>query len=68
MGSVYGNIKVTLTNEKTGSVILGGANGYLDKHDFKNQTFKAINDYLYPGTPNDFKIYCAPCGNKVGTK
>jgi RHS repeat-associated protein len=66
-GSVYGNLKVTLTNEKTGSVQLG-KKGLLDIHDFKNPTFKAINDWLYPGKPKDFNIYCVPCNNKVKTK
>jgi len=67
-GRVYGNIKVTLTNEKTGEVRLGGKNGFLDVHDFKNPVFKIINDYLSPGTPKDFNIYCAPCNSKVETK
>jgi RHS repeat-associated protein len=67
-GRVYGNIKVILSNEKTGGVRLGGKNGLLDVHDFKNPVFKTINDYLSPGTPRDFKIYCAPCNSKVGTE
>ncbi len=66
-GLVYGNLKVTLTNEKSGSVLLGNK-GLLDIHDFKNPAFKAANDWLYPGTPKDFKIFCAPCNNKVETK
>ncbi|MBR9830736.1 RHS repeat-associated core domain-containing protein [bacterium] len=66
-GLVYGNLKVTLTNEKTGSVLLGNK-GLLDIHDFKNPFFKAVNDGLYPGTPKDFNIYCAPCNNKVPTE
>ncbi len=66
-GRVYGNIKVTLTNEKTGEVILG-KNGYLDKHDFSNPVFRAINDMYYKGDPKVFKIYCAPCNNKVDIK
>ena len=65
-GRVYGTIKLTLTNEKTGAVRLGGANGLLDVHDFSNPVFKGINDWLSPGEPQDFKIYCAPCNNKVG--
>ncbi len=66
-GLVYGNLKVTLTNEKTGEVQLG-KNGLLDIHDFKNPLFKAINDWLYPGKPTDYKIYCVPCNNKVSTE
>jgi RHS repeat-associated protein len=65
-GSVYGNIKVTLTSV-TGDVTLGN-NGLLDVHDFRNPAFKTINDGLYPGRPSDFKIYCAPCANKVKTE
>jgi RHS repeat-associated protein len=67
-GRVYGTIKLTLTNEKTGAVRLGGKNGLLDVHDFKNPAFRTINDYLSSGTPTDFNIYCAPCNSKVGTE
>jgi RHS repeat-associated protein len=66
IGVIYGNIKLTLENENTGDVKLG-KNGLLDIHDFKNPAFKTINDMLYPGKPKDFKIYCAPCDNKVKT-
>ena|GEM_PF-4807912 len=67
-GRVYGNIKVNLTNERTGEVRLGGNNGLLDVHDFKNPVFKVVNDYLSSGTPKDFNIFCTPCNNKVGKK
>ena len=66
-GSVYGNIKVSLTNRSTGGVVLGN-NGLLDVHDFTNPAFKAINDGLYPGRATDFKIYCAPCNSNVKVK
>lgn len=66
IGVIYGNIKLTLENENTGDVKLGN-NGLLDIHDFKNPAFKTINDMLYPGKPKDFKIYCAPCDNRVKT-
>ena len=66
-GLVYGTIKLNLLNENTGSVRLGGKNGFLDEHNFKNPVFKTINDYLSPGTPTDFNIYCAPCNTKIRT-
>src|SRR5690554_4206053 len=66
-GLVYGTIKLNLLNENTGAVRLGGKNGLLDVHDFKNPGFKTINDYLSPGTPTDFNIYCAPCNTKIRT-
>jgi len=67
-GRVYGNLRVTLTNSTSGDVILG-TNGLLDIHDFRNgSAAETTNDWLFPGTPADFSIFCAPCNSKVEPK
>ncbi len=64
-GPVYGHIKITLLDVETGKVRLGFDSTLLDIHDFANKFFKTVNDWLYPGTPKDFKIYCAPCNTQI---
>ena len=66
-GPVYGTIKVTLLNPNDGTIKLGARSSLLDVHDFKNSLFSKINDYLYPGNPADFDIYCAPCTTRIKT-
>ncbi len=67
-GSVYGHIQVTLTNPNSGTVRLGNSETLLDIHDFvRGSTVSKINDYLYPGNPADFNIYCTPCTSRIRT-
>lgn len=67
-GLVYGTIKLTLLNENTGAVRLGGEGNLLDKFDFDpKKPFGRIADGLYPGTPKNFNIYCTTCTTKIRT-
>ncbi|MGY0408953.1 MAG: RHS repeat domain-containing protein, partial [Polaribacter sp.] len=67
-GGVLGAIKFTLLNENTGDVRLGNNKGRLDIYNFLpgSKTGK-IADYLYPGKPKDFDIFCGGCKAKVLT-
>jgi len=64
-GAVYGTVKVTLTNKKTGKVRLGGDGNYLDLYDFRpGSTFGKIAK-SWPGNSERFRIFCYVCTNSV---
>lgn len=66
-GGVLGTIKFTLLNENTGDVKLGNGSR-LDMYDFKpGGKAGKIADYLYPGKPKNFEIFCGGCKAKVLT-
>ena len=60
-GLVYGNIKVTLLDAKTGEVQLGNANGLLDVYDFDQKkggnTFRNIATQIGQFVAGDGEAY-----------
>ena len=67
-GAVYGTIKITLIDESTGAVRLGGAGNYLDLYDFEpGSRAGRIADLLKRGKPIKYRIFCSVCTNYVST-
>lgn len=59
-GMVYGTLKLTLINNRTGAVYIGGSNSYLDEYDFKmdGRLFRDIATWIgRPGKANSGKSY-----------
>lgn len=69
-GPVYGTLKFTIVGP--GGEVRVGFEEYkreanvVDEHDFSNLLFKAINDQLHQGKPEDFLIKCYVCKTEVG--
>ena len=68
-GPVYGTLKFTIVGP--GGEVRVGFEEYkreanvVDEHDFSNLLFKAINDQLHQGKPEDFLIKCYVCKTEV---